>query len=92
MSKIIDTVGLPFPARYTFNLVRDTETGTQSVVTCLTSNKKVKIENIKYSDVRHFSLRGTQSIALLGVKDIESPEQLAEVMETLMNRWGCKDA
>jgi hypothetical protein len=78
--------GLTFPARYTINLLRSEE-GTQEVVACRTSNQKVTLENIKYSSVHHISFKRSVRVALLGVYDCETYEELSEKLQYHTEFW-----
>ncbi|MEK5358835.1 hypothetical protein [Paenibacillus sp. FSL L8-0709] len=72
---------MKFPARYTFNLSRNVVTGEQKVSCVESSNQKVKIENIKYSDVRHHSWNKDIRVAVLGCGTYESEDELRKAFE-----------
>lgn len=69
-------MNLKFPARYTFSVVRNTQTGEQKVTASETGNQKIMLTNIKYKDIKHFSWESNEKVALLGVKEIVSEEDL----------------
>ncbi|OME55586.1 hypothetical protein BSK59_14025 [Paenibacillus odorifer] len=77
---------MKFPARYTFSLSRNIATGEQKVSCVETNNQTVKIENIKYSDVRHHSWNPDIRVALLGCGTYGSEEELKKAFE-LYSVW-----
>lgn len=82
-------MSISFPARYTFNLILNKEKGTQRVVAVKTCNQKVQIKNIKYTDVKHFSWQNNESVALLGVKEVENEEEFKKYFEEFSS-WEIK--
>lgn len=80
---------MKFPARYTFNLIRDMETGEQSVQCCESTNQTVKMENMRYSDLKHFSWDSNKRVALLGCEFVISEDDLKKFFEKYA-KWEVK--
>lgn len=86
----MNELNFKFPARFTFNLIRNIETGEQYVTAQKTTNQKVTMNNIKYWDVYHFSYEQNKKVALLDVKDVKSESELAEMLDKYEQNWGIK--